>query len=468
MAELLIRYWLTTYHFSTHCRQSKLLRLAVVLALSLVFLFHTAPGLAAPNQPLVNVIGRYTLTKTRLGVAQERSGFHLPADDRGLNVGGIFSGLDHALGDPENVFYAIADRGPNGRITVENQQRRTFPVPEYNPVIYKLSLVGDRIQIIGETPIRTRSNQPVTGLPNTDNDEVPYTYDGQTRLELNPNGLDPEGLARAPDGTFWVGDEYSPSVAQLTPDGTVVHRLIPLGMTLLADTDVRPVLPAIYAKRQLNRGFEGLTISQDGKSVFIALQSPLDFPTKAIGPSRMIRLLVVDTQKLMPVAEYVYVAEAASSFGDLQGKIKIGDIAFVNPTTLLVVERTDKVAHIYQVDFSRATNILGTRWSELQNTTQVEALNPEQLRTNSITPVSKSLLVDLSQVPRMPEKTEGLTIVNPTAIAVGNDNDFGFDSFDPDGRAVNNNLLNELLILRLPQALPLTQLVHTGLKKKSA
>lgn len=126
-------------------------------------------------------------------------------------------------------------------------------------------------------------------------------------MQLNPNGLDPEGLARATDGTFWVGDEYSPSVAQIAPDGKVVHRLIPAGMTLLSDTDVRPVLPAIYAKRRLNRGFEGLTISQDGKSLFIALQSPLDFPTKGIGrASRNIRLLVVDTQELIPIAEYVY------------------------------------------------------------------------------------------------------------------------------------------------------------------
>ncbi len=430
--------------------------LAGVLVLSLVFLFQVAPTFAQPTQLGVNLIERYTLPAIGLGDAQKRA---LPnaVNDRGLHLGGIFSGLYHPQGDPENAFYAIADRGPNGRITVGKNRRRTFAVPEYNPTIYKLSLVGDHIQIIDETPILTTSNQPVTGLPNTNNDEVPYSYDGRTRLQLNPNGLDPEGLARATDGTFWVSDEYSPSVAQIAPDGKVLHRLIPAGMTLSSDTDVRPVLPAIYAKRRLNRGFEGLTISQDGKSLFIALQSPLDFPTKRIGrASRTIRLLVVDTQKLMPVAEYVYVAELASSFGATkQGKMKIGDLAFVNPTTLLVVERTDKVAHIYQVDLTSATNILGTRWSDPQNTTQaLEALTPEQLATNSITPVSKSLMLDLSQIPDMPKKIEGLTIVNPKAIALGNDNDFGFDRFDTSGRAINNNLPSELLILHLPQALP--------------
>ncbi len=428
------------------------------IAVSLVFLQQVSPSFGQTNQSDVTVMGTYTLPTSGLKADQERAMPGQVPDDRGLNMGGIFSGLYHTQGDPENMFYAIADRGPNGQVTVGKDRRRTFPIPEYNPVIYKLTLQNDQVQIISATPIRTRNGKPVTGLSNTDNDEVPYTYDGQTRLELNPNGLDIEGLARASDGTFWVCDEYSPSVAHITADGTVVRRLVPEGITLAADTDVRPVLPAIYAKRRLNRGFEGVTISQDGTRLFITLQSPLDFPTKEIGrASRMMRLLVVDTQKLMPVAEYVYVAEPISRFGETeQGEMKLSDVAFVNPTTLLVDERTDKVAHIYQVDLSGATNILGTRWSDPKNTSNsLEALTPEQLSANGITPVKKSLVADLSKVPGMPEKIEGLTVVNPTTIAIGNDNDFGFDKFDGSGRAVNNNLKNQLMILRLPQALPL-------------
>lgn len=428
------------------------------IALSLMFLQQVSPSFGQTNQSDVTVIGTYTLPTSGLKADQERAMPGQVPDDRGLNMGGIFSGLYHTQEDPENMFYAIADRGPNGQVTVGKDRRRTFPIPEYNPVIYKLTLQNDQVQIISATPIRTRNGKPVTGLSNTDNDEVPYTYDGQTRLELNPNGLDIEGLARASDGTFWVCDEYSPSVAHITADGTVVRRLVPEGITLAADTDVRPVLPAIYAKRRLNRGFEGVTISQDGTRLFITLQSPLDFPTKEIGrASRMMRLLVVDTQKLMPVAEYVYVAEPISRFGETeQGEMKLSDVAFVNPTTLLIDERTDKVAHIYQVDLSGATNILGTRWSDPKNTSNsLEALTPEQLSANGITPVKKSLVADLSKVPGMPEKIEGLTVVNPTTIAIGNDNDFGFDKFDESGRAVNNNLKNQLMILRLPQALPL-------------
>ena len=444
---------------------SKPLRLVLTglvgaIAITLIFLPYATPSFGQPHQSEVTLVGRYTLPTTGLKAAQNRAIPGQVPDDRGVNLGGVFSGLSHAQGDSDSLFYAIADRGPNGQVKVGKQRRRTFPVPEYNPVIYKLSAQGNSLQILQEIPIRTRKGQPVTGLSNTDHDEVPYTYDGQTRLELNPNGLDPEGLARASDGTFWVCDEYSPSVAHITAEGTLVRRLVPEGMTLTADTDVRPVLPAIYAKRRLNRGFEGVTLSSDDTRLFIVLQSPLDFPTKKIGrTSRMMRLLVVDTQKLMPVAEYVYVAESASSFGETkQGKMKVGDIAFINPTTLLLCERTDKVARIYQVDLSSATNILGTHWSDPKNTSNsLEVLTPQQLATNGITPVKKSLVADLSQVSGMPDKIEGLTILNPTTIAVGNDNDFGFDSFNAAGRAVNNNQTNKLLILRLPQALPLSQ-----------
>ncbi len=436
-----------------------LIGLVCTVAISSLLLRLVAPSFGQPNRAEVSLINTYTLSTMGLKTAQNRAIANQVVDDRGVNLGGLFSGLYHAKGDPDTIFYAIADRGPNGQIKVAGENRRTFPVPEYNPVIYKLSTQDNSLQIISETPVRTRKAQPVTGLPNTDNDEVPYTYDAQTRLELNPNGIDPEGLAQASDGTFWACDEYSPSVAHISTDGTLVHRLIPQGMTLAADTDVRAVLPAIYAKRRLNRGFEGITISSDDQRLFVALQSPLDFPKKEIGrASRMMRLLVVDTQKLMPVAEYVYVAEPVSRFGDTdQGEMKIGDVAFVNPTTLLVNERTDKVAHVYQVDLGGATNILGTPWSDPKNTNNsLEALTPGQLAANGVTPVKKTFLADLSKVPGMPDKIEGLTVVNSTTIAVGNDNDFGFDRFDASGRAVNNNLMNQLLLLRLPKALPLT------------
>ena len=407
---------------------------------------------------MTTVMNRSSLPNIAIKDAMNRVWPGLVTDDRNLRLGGIFSGIYHVFGEPDNEFWATADRGPNGQVRVGNETRRTFPIPEYSPVIYKIQTADNNISITQEIPIKTRSGKPVTGLSNTSNDEIPYTFDGQTRLEFNPNGLDLEGLTRLPDGTFWLCEEYSPSVIHVDRNGTTVQRLVPAGLSLDADTEVKGTLPAIYGRRRQNRGFEALTTNKDGSKLFIGLQSPLEFPTRAIGrASRMTRILVVDPRSQLPTAEYVYVLDPATEYGETDpGEMKLGDLDFINPTTLLMVERTDKIAKIYQIDLSQATNILGTKWSDPQNTqNSLEALTPEQLSSNGITPVGKSMVTDLSKIPAMMEKVEGLTILNDRAIAVGNDNDFGFSSFDPQGRAVNNDLSTTLLTLRLPKPLPL-------------
>jgi len=116
-------------------------------------------------------------------------------------------------------------------------------------------------------------------LPNNSNDEIPYDFSAQVRLNLNPNGLDTEGITRSPDGTFWLCDEYSPSVAHIAANGTMVRRLVPEGVSLNAATDVRQVLPAIYTNRRLNRGFEGLDLNLTGDRLFIAQQQGEKPPT---------------------------------------------------------------------------------------------------------------------------------------------------------------------------------------------
>jgi hypothetical protein len=78
---------------------------------------------------------------------------------------------------------------------------------------------------------------------------------------------------------------------------------------------VAAALPAIYAKREDNRGFEGLAISDDGKTLFAGLQSPLENPgKKAAEKSRNTRILAFDTAKERPTAEYVYQFDAAEDF----------------------------------------------------------------------------------------------------------------------------------------------------------
>lgn len=388
-------------------------------------------------------------------------------NDRKIGIGGIFSGLFKDPRDPFLTFWAITDRGPNGEISVGGSNRRTFPVPEFDPAILFV-----RVQAGADSPaelkiyepkyLRTTAGQPVTGLPNRPNvDETPYDYTATTPLAFNMDGLDTEGLVRAPDGDFWICEEYGPSVLRVGFDGIVKMRYVPQGSGITSrGYPVSETLPAVYAKRRSNRGFESLAISKDGTTLYTIIQSPLRNPDAATGnASRIIRVLALSTATGMPTAEYVFVTETIQSFGETnQADMKISETVWVNRTTLLVDERTDKIARIYAIDLASATNVLGTKWDDPAQRPTLEALTPADLATNAIVPARKTLVVDINQVvgTKTPEKIEGLAIQDPWTIVVGNDNDFDIlQGFDAAGNLKPTGALCELLFIRLSQPLAL-------------
>jgi Esterase-like activity of phytase len=137
-------------------------------------------------------------------------------NDRKLRVGGVGSDMWHGPNDPPNEFWLVSDRGPNGQGTVGGQRRRTFPIPEFSPVILRVQTRGDSINVLQSIPVLTQRGKPVTGLPNTEGrDEVAYDYSAQTKLHYNPNGMDIEGLVRTSAGDFWLCEEYSPSIVHV-------------------------------------------------------------------------------------------------------------------------------------------------------------------------------------------------------------------------------------------------------------
>ena len=194
------------------------------------------------------------------------------ANDRGIRVGSFGSGLFRDRTDPPHVFYMVTDRGPNG----QPNDLRTFPVPDFDPTIVKARVRGERVQVLEKIPLTTTSGAPVTGLPNFSAvssplsatppapDEVPYNFDASAPLNLyNQNGLDTEDIVRTSAGEFWLVEEYRPSLLHVAADGTVLARYVPVGTGdefTTVDYPVYETLPAWFAHRRVNRGFEGLAI----------------------------------------------------------------------------------------------------------------------------------------------------------------------------------------------------------------
>lgn len=409
-----------------------------------------APERAASTVPTVVATG--TLPNT--GLAEFSNGL-IPGSvdaDRGVDLGGIGSDL-YPAGRP-NEFWTVTDRGPNGQIKVNGKNRRTFPVPEFDPAILKVRVAGSTIKVLDALPITTAHGAPVTGLSNIDDyDETPYTWDAQTKLPLNPNGLDTEGLVRTRSGEFWLVDEYSPSLLRISARGKALARYVPAGLKLTGtDYPVIASLPAILTNRKINRGFEGIALAPDGRTLYLSVQSPLLVPDKDTGEaSRNTRIFRFDTATNKVTGEFVYRLEDVKTFDPSVGgdpaEMKISSLAAVDAHTLLVDERTDPVARLYTVDLRKATNILGTAWDNPATTPSLESLADPAAAGVKVLP--KSLAVDLEAVPGMPDKVEGIAVLGPRTIAVANDNDFGLGTFDTNGQLIDSGIKSKILLLRL-------------------
>jgi hypothetical protein len=339
----------------------------------------------------------------------------------------------------------ITDRGPNPQIGTPI--RRSFPLPGFTPFILKVKAEDGVINILQAIPITGSTGAGVSGLPNDPSssspaspnalrDEVPFACDAVTPIAGNPDGHDTEDLVRDVHGTFWTIEEYAPSISKIDAGGVVLKRFVPAGRESVSGTHFSVVgnLPQILGRRPRNRGFEGIAITPNNKTLMAAVQSPLTNPNTATGnASRVVRLIAFDTETETPVAEYVYVMQPVTDFEPANPnptEMKVSAITALDQFRFLVVERTDKFAKIYKVDIRKGTNILESKWDLSATVPSLESLalfstsgSTDNLGANGVQQLGKELVADLTSL-GLPQKIEGLTVIDGKTIAVSNDNDF--------------------------------------------
>ena len=228
-------------------------------------------------------------------------------------------------------------------------------MPDYNPALVKLMADPSGTAVLQQIPIVTTEGQPVSGLPN-EGDTPPVGPEG-TPLPYNPNGLDPEGIVRVADGTFWLAEEYGPSLVHLSRDGRVLERWMPRGRRLRgAAYPVAEVLPAALAGRRADQGLESLAVTGEGRFLYTMMEAPLSpaRPARASAPCGS----CVDTLLARTVSQWVYLPDAPpDGASDLRGKVSA--LSFVNGGTLLAVEETGAGPRLYSLDLGGATSVLG-------------------------------------------------------------------------------------------------------------
>ncbi|WP_328497939.1 esterase-like activity of phytase family protein [Streptomyces sp. NBC_00414] len=423
----------------------------------LAALVVAGPAAGAPSGD-ARVTGSATLGDVPLGTFSNGLLAGTVADDRGVDLGGI--GSDIYPAGRKGEFWTVTDRGPNGQVKVDGEKRRTFPVPGFDPAIVKIRVSGDSVKVLDAIPITTTSGRPVTGLSNQKaRDEAPYSYDAKTPLSYNPNGLDTEGIVRSEDGSFWLVDEYGPSLVHVSARGKVLTRYVPKGLNLTgAGYPVVEALPAVLLHRKVNRGFEGLA-QLPGGDLVLAVQSPLSLPDTDAGEASLTaRLLRFSPKKRAVTAEYAYRFDAVGVVDpgeDDPSELKISSVVAVGRDRLLVEERTDKAARLQVVKLSRGADILGNQWDDSTTSPSLEQL--EDPAASGVPVLRKRLVVDLGKVKGVPGKIEGVARVDHDTLALINDNDFGMTdgtgAFDAQGRLVDSGIETTVTYVRLPHGI---------------
>ncbi len=387
---------------------------------------------------------------------------------------GFGSGATHRPGDPANVFYTLTDRGPNIKCKnsgemlgvedfcgVGNSADKIFPMADYTPRIYRIRLTDNfSAEILEVIELKNSAGDAITGLTNpltATNTEKSFGPDGK-RIAFDAEGLDTESIAALRDGSFWISDEYGPSLVHVAADGTILQRVVPASVAVdLQDAGypVTGLLSDILKYRKLNRGIESVAVSEDEESLYFMMQSPLANPDEAAyETSRHVRLMKYalngDGSLGDALGEYVYTLDLPLTYADLhsgngdlkkgkprkQKNVKVSEMLAVGNDELIILERVSKVTKLYRVSLASGNNILGNDISlapvsnqeSSESRTLAQIYDPASLDAR---PLRKALvfnsLTDLPEGMSLPSKVEGIARLDKDYVLLINDNDFGIE-----------------------------------------
>jgi hypothetical protein len=363
--------------------------------------------------------------------------YELKSDSIG-NIDGvtIYDGGYSALTfDDKGRLFTLNDRGPNlEAINYAGKPAKRFPIPTYSPGLTQIQFDSNGTRLLRDPSFHTSTGEIFVGLPIPIEDKnltVELALDENFKiLKDSPLGIDSEGLILT-DSIAYVSDEYAPSILEFDLAGLIYKsRYSPLPSA----TSVK--LPKWLLERQPNLGFEGLAYA-DGY-LYAALQGPLS-PPGGDPQTPLVRILRINTAT-GEIRHFLYALDSYQR--------KIGDMAMHPNGKLLVLEhghnkRGNWSTEIYaislaQLSFSAKGTFPPERFSDVAT-----ALSGGEVVS------SKSLFLDLlaAGYPSTLSKPEGLAVDKNGKLYIINDNDYGIDSPNGDGKAVATGMKSFLFTL---------------------
>ncbi len=244
---------------------------------------------------------------------------------------------------------------------------------------------------------------------------------GMPLLPEAPNGkisLDNEAIARLPDGTMFISDEYGPYIYRFSADGRMLSATTPPdaflpmrnGAVNFSSNNPGPGEAVPDPKdptsgRQNNQGFEGMSLTPDGKFLIAVLQSATRQDGGDSSSTRQnTRALVYDASDvahLKLVHEYVVPLPV---FTNEKGKTVVAaqsEIVALSSTSFLMLARDsgngygqkgDKSLYrsIEFVDVSAATDIAGSKFDTGTSVAPKGVLDP------TVKPAAVNQFIDIN------------------------------------------------------------------------
>jgi hypothetical protein len=253
--------------------------------------------------------------------------------------------------------------------------------------------------------------------------------------------FDIESMQVAPDGTFWFGDEFGPFLLHTDAVGRLLEAPVP---TPGVASPQNPTLPAGQAPNLAgSKGFEGLAMSPNGRTLYPMLEGPVAEDTAA-GLGADLRIYEVALGRRGPSYTgevFRYRLEHPSN--------AIGDFIAVDEDRFLVVERdngsgpTARFKAVFLVDLEDADR---------------DGYVDKDLLVNLMAVPDPQAVADRGPFFDFPFVTiEDVEIVDRHTIAVLNDNNFP----GAGGRGAGIPDPNEFILIRLDRDLEPSRRVLT-------
>ncbi|MDR7035088.1 esterase-like activity of phytase family protein [Mesorhizobium sp. BE184] len=324
----------------------------------------------------------------------------------------------------KGTLWLLPDRGYNAVGTVDYRPRLNTLSIEFAPVVPGAApqvgneQTGVKATLTDSLLLTDNAGADTTGLDPLDGVRAAA---GDMPILPEANGkiaLDNEAIARLPDGTMFISDEYGPNIYRFSAEGRLMSAtqppaaMVPMrkGTANFASNNPGSGAAAPEPKnpetgRQNNQGLEGMALTPDGKTLIAVLQSAArqdggDAPSTRQN-TRALVYDATDPSQLKLAHEYIVPLPV---FTDAKGKTTVAaqsEIVALTDKTFLMLSRdsgngqglkgdTSLYRSIDIVDVSAATDIAGTDFDKDKSAA------PKGVVDASIKPATLTPFIDMN------------------------------------------------------------------------